>query len=196
MENPIGAYLDDYTRLEQPGVAVQLHELVRAYPWFTLGRYMHLRALRNIDPARYARALRQADVRLFVHPWPRLLLEELSCGQAAEYGLPQPGQDSGYRERPDTVSVIDEFLSHENAGERIAPPPETDEPQEDISAESVAEDGEIATETLAAIYLAQGRADRAVEIYYKLSLKYPEKSAYFADLIADVRARGGNGSNF
>lgn len=48
--------------------------------------------------------------------------------------------------------------------------------QEDISAASVADDGQIATETLAEIYLAQGLPDRAIEIYSKLSLKYPEKA--------------------
>lgn len=194
MENPIGAYLDDYTLLDGPGVAAQLHELVRAYPWFTLGRYMELRSLRESDAAGYARALRRTDVRLFVHPWPRLLLDETSGDDEAGHGFSGPGYASDYTGRPDTVSVIDGFLSAANGGERIVPPPpEMAYPQEDISADSVAEDGEIATETLAGIYLAQGLPDRAVEIYYKLSLKYPEKSTYFANLIADVQRRFGNG---
>ena len=38
MENPIGAYLDDYARLDEPGVSLQLYDLVQTYPWFTLGR--------------------------------------------------------------------------------------------------------------------------------------------------------------
>lgn len=194
MENPIGAYLDDYTLLDGPGVAAQLHELVRAYPWFTLGRYMELRALRDSDAAAYARALRLADVRLFVHPYPRLLLDEASGYDEAGHGFSGPGYASDYMGRPDTVSVIDEFLNAANGGERIVPPPvQAEFTQEDISSGSVTEDGEIATETLAGIYLAQGLPDRAVEIYYKLSLKYPEKSTYFANLIADVQRRFGNG---
>lgn len=194
MENPIGAYLDDYTLLDGPGVAARLHELVRAYPWFTLGRYMELRSLREIDAAGYARALRRTDVRLFVHPWPRLLLDETSVYDEAGYDFSLTEFNSGYTEQPDTISVIDGFLSSVNDGERIVPPPvQAEYTQEDISADSVAEDGEIATETLAGIYLAQGLPDRAVEIYYKLSLKYPEKSTYFANLIADVHRRFGNG---
>ncbi|WP_417153682.1 hypothetical protein [Rikenella microfusus] len=199
MDNPIGAYLDDYSLLDGPGAAARLYDIVQAYPWFTLGRYMQLRSLRDSDPAGYSRVLRRADVRLFVHPWPRLLSDNapatgaplpFSCGMSPE-SYPETGYGA---QRPDTVSVIDEFLSNENAGERIAPPPpEAEGAQEDISAESVAEDGEIATETLAGIYLAQGLPDRAIEIYYKLSLKYPEKSVYFANLIADVRARCGIG---
>ncbi len=39
------------------------------------------------------------------------------------------------------------------------------------------------TETLAGIYLEQGYVDMAREIYSKLSLRYPEKSVYFAALI-------------
>lgn len=39
------------------------------------------------------------------------------------------------------------------------------------------------TETLAEIYAEQGYMEEAKEIYYKLSLRYPEKSVYFAALI-------------
>ena len=39
------------------------------------------------------------------------------------------------------------------------------------------------TETLARIYLEQDYAQKAIEIYSKLSLRYPEKSIYFASLI-------------
>lgn len=198
MENPIGPYLDDYTRLEQPGVALQLYELVLTYPWFTLGRYLQLRALRATDEAGYRRLLRQNDVRLFTHPWPGVLLDSsvslpdnvLWTNENAL--LPYTGGDTP--SQPDTVSIIDQFLSNDEYGERMMPAPSPEDyPQEDISVESVTDDGENATETLAAIYLNQGMPDRAIEIYYKLSLKYPEKSTYFADLIARVQSQYGLG---
>lgn len=198
MENPIGPYLDDYTRLEQPGVALQLYELVLTYPWFTLGRYLQLRALRATDEAGYRRLLRQNDVRLFTHPWPGVLLDSsvslpdnvLWTNENAL--LPYTGGDTP--SQPDMVSIIDQFLSNDELGERMMPAPSPEDyPQEDISVESVTDDGENATETLAAIYLNQGMPDRAIEIYYKLSLKYPEKSTYFADLIARVQSQYGLG---
>lgn len=43
------------------------------------------------------------------------------------------------------------------------------------------------TETLAEIYLKQGRYNRAIEIIEKLSLKFPKKNAYFANRIATIK---------
>ena len=43
------------------------------------------------------------------------------------------------------------------------------------------------TETLAKIFINQGYPERAIDIYTKLSLHYPEKSAYFASLIENLR---------
>ena len=45
------------------------------------------------------------------------------------------------------------------------------------------------TETLARIYLEQGYRDEAIDIYSKLSLRYPEKSVYFAALIDEINKK-------
>ena len=48
------------------------------------------------------------------------------------------------------------------------------------------EEFDLYTETLAQIYAEQGYYEQAKNIYSKLILAYPEKSAYFASLIQKI----------
>ena len=61
--------------------------------------------------------------------------------------------------------------------------------QPEVPAEPPADTEHFYTETLAKIYLEQGYQDEAVDIYSKLSLRYPEKSVYFAALIEEINKK-------
>lgn len=57
----------------------------------------------------------------------------------------------------------------------------------DLSQQSVRENEALVTETLAKVYLDQGLHNKAIKAYEILSLKYPQKSAFFADRIQKIR---------
>ena len=79
-----------------------------------------------------------------------------------------------------TDDIINTFLNQDNVrikiGEGIPEgPPET---QTNETSQN-----EVLTETLAHIYIKQGKFEKAIEIIRRLSLKYPKKNRYFADQI-------------
>jgi tetratricopeptide (TPR) repeat protein len=81
--------------------------------------------------------------------------------------------------------LIDKFIV---ANPRIEPHKDKSNiPADDISRLFVEEAGELVTETLARIYINQGYYSKAIDIYEKLSLKFPEKSSYFASQIEKVK---------
>ncbi len=78
--------------------------------------------------------------------------------------------------------LIDKFLE---TNPKIVPSKET--PIHNIAkAQAVQHDG-LMTETLARIYLEQKNYEKAIQSYKILSLKYPEKSGFFADQIKAVK---------
>lgn len=54
-------------------------------------------------------------------------------------------------------------------------------PDEELQRPEEVSNSEVLTETLARIYIKQGKYDKALEIIRRLSLKYPKKNRYFAD---------------
>ena len=80
--------------------------------------------------------------------------------------------------------LIDTFINTDKGRFtlRDVPLPADDTPQKASESEEVVEE-EYFTETLARIYIKQGRYSKALEIIRRLSLQVPKKNAYFADQI-------------
>jgi tetratricopeptide (TPR) repeat protein len=56
-----------------------------------------------------------------------------------------------------------------------------------LAERSLSENQELVTETLARLYIAQGHREKAIKMYQRLILKYPEKSANFAAEIEKLK---------
>lgn len=90
-----------------------------------------------------------------------------------------PAQDNRARR---SSTLINDFI--EKSPDRIVlqEDPQFTPEIPDNEQEEAIEEG-FFTETLAKIYIKQGRYEKAIEIIRKLSLNYPKKNSYFADQI-------------
>ena len=80
--------------------------------------------------------------------------------------------------------LIDSFINDDNGGFQLREEPEyRPEPEPATQNEENGVESEYFTETLARIYIKQGRYSKALEIIQRLSLQIPKKNAYFADQI-------------
>jgi len=95
-------------------------------------------------------------------------------GQEMPGEVPQmPGQD-----------LIDSFINDDKGKFVLSDTPEyRPEPQPEPEESENGVESEYFTETLARIYIKQGRYSKALEIIQRLSLQIPKKNAYFADQI-------------
>ena len=80
-------------------------------------------------------------------------------------------------------SIIDNFIQREP---QISRGKSKEYSLENLAAESLVDNEEFVTETLAEIYASQGNNSKAKRAFQLLSLKYPEKSIYFAARIKQL----------
>lgn len=180
----------------------ELNGVVNLYPWFGAARKELCRRMSELGEGAWSDE-RYADAALYMGSR-RIIAELAHKGHKADYSdvdvqeLLRSYIDDGVGEIRDERRVVvvggdyfsqqqyervrrdgdNVFASFAKAGEEGAAgqQPAT----EDRAAEDLAD---ICTETLAQIYAEQGYPAQAKQIYSRLSLRFPEKSSYFASLI-------------
>ena len=85
------------------------------------------------------------------------------------------------KENPKTT-IIDNFIRKNPKISKISK-----DPDKKATRIIEQEDAYLMTETLAKVYLEQKKYENAIKAYEILSLKYPEKSSFFADQIKRIR---------
>lgn len=172
-----------------------LKNLLEEFPYFQLGWLVYLKNLKAVNSPDYNSVLKQVAVRIsnrkLLYKYLNSEIPNKIVGQPLKSKL---GNRFAYQlenesEIENSDSLIDKFLSSNVGAIRRKI---TDEQQQEMSEEnkiiekSVEENNEIITETLANIYFQQKKYNKALDSYRKLSLKYPEKSVYFATRIEEI----------
>ena len=85
------------------------------------------------------------------------------------------------------IEIIDQFIKIQPSikGKVAAEVPTSQ--KEDLSGKSLIYGENIISETLAQILIKQGKKDKAIEVFKKLIWKFPQKKAYFAAQIEDLK---------
>lgn len=81
------------------------------------------------------------------------------------------------------LALIDRFI---DTNPKIVPKRENI-PNENLAKQQKFQKSELMTETLAKVYVEQQQYKKAIQAYKILSLKYPEKSSFFADRIKAIK---------
>ncbi|MEJ5994891.1 hypothetical protein WG904_10725 [Pedobacter sp. Du54] len=88
--------------------------------------------------------------------------------------------------KPKGIEIIDSFIKNDP---QIKAPKAEQINTENKAKKSAEDNYDLVSETLAAIYIEQMLYHKAIDTYQKLSLKFPEKSRYFADLIQSLEKK-------
>lgn len=203
-----------YPELLNQETLPELKELTERYPAFEGAWMLYLRNLKNINDVSFEQELINGAIRIQNRRKLYLLLHEQQKSEETaastsevenfdeKYDLFIPtvyqleplekNEEESLSEiarsiqnKPGKkVRLIDKFLE----AQPKMPPVKEDESTSPMDGKPAQEDlnEEFVTETLATIYAQQGYYKKALQIFEKLSLKYPEKSTYFAAQIEKV----------
>lgn len=183
-----------------------LDKIILKYPYFQTAQILLSRGLLNINSIRFNQQLKKSAAyalyreKLFhlitkennQNKRRKLVKENLDIGKPLKF---QDNESHSFSEWLTLLNVkkiqrkerksIDGILS--NNLQIIRNKKEAFFNANDAAKESLIENYELVTPTLARVYLEQGHYEKAISAYKKLILKYPEKNVFFASQIKLIR---------
>jgi hypothetical protein len=168
----------------------QLNEINLEFPYFQTSQILLCKGLHNTNSIRYKTQLRKTAA----HSASRRNLFQLinqknktKTEREKEYHsfmdwiLIVKAEKIDRSTNTNSEKIINTFIKNQpkiskNNNQKFFKPTE-------IGRKSIKENTDLITETLAKVYTKQKYYKKAISAYQKLSLKYPQKSSYFADQI-------------
>ncbi|MBO4371068.1 MAG: hypothetical protein J5808_06895 [Paludibacteraceae bacterium] len=162
-------------------------ELWKSHPYFAAAACLYLKKLHDKKDIRYAQIL--PHVALLSADRSRLQNYLKTLPIIAETAIPDyPIGDLQSEGSPSKdLDLIDDFINKDPHIRPITYDTTTPQTPDPVAQPAQPVTDGIFTESLAKIYVGQGQYEKAIRIFEKLNLNYPEKSAYFADQIAQIR---------
>jgi hypothetical protein len=112
--------------------------------------------------------------------------EEQGTEEKEDIKTPVQPKQKPIQKKEEQKSIIDKIIESNPGNIRLNPTQKFFTP-DNKAKESLFENEDLVTETLARIYALQGNTSKAVRAYEILSLRFPQKSAYFASLIENLK---------
>ena len=138
----------------------------------------------------YAKALQKAIAHRLEKHLPTFPHDSKPADSSFNVTTPQPKSTFSSWKKHFSASYVQERLDELRKALRLPKEPLPGDPADTIAQESIRENQSIATEPLAQVFLRQGQKQKAIEVYERLILIFPEKTAYFAAKIENIKNTG------
>ena len=180
----------------------KLENLIKDYPYFLEPKLYYLKTLKEKKSKKYDSELRKIAISIYDRSW---LFDWINLPWKTKKGnnktiekdisvkmnfidwinhIESNKLNNNKSESVDKkINLIETFINRPKKIEKE----DLDKGQDDISIKTITLENELITETLAKIYLKQKKYKKAMDAFKILSLKYPEKNAFFADQIKKIK---------
>ncbi len=185
MKENYATLIKNHAKKDQTGMN-DLKELIKKYPFCQSAQILYyLSILNNNKKNEVETKKQQAIAASYIND--RRILGVLS--RSIQSGTPFISESKNFikedkEEIKDANKIIEKFLKEQP---KINQPKKEKEYLEEQDTNSLVDNEDIISETLALVYEKQGYYEKAIKIYNKLSLKFPEKSSYFANQIQNLK---------
>ena len=194
-------FIDDFDLNSEENIQ-KLENLIKDYPYFLEPKLYYLKTLKEKKSKKYDSELRKIAISIYDRSWlfdwinlpwetkkdnNKTIEKDISVKMNFIDWINHIESNKLNNNKSESVdkkiNLIETFINRPNKIEKE----DLDKDQDDISIKTITLENELMTETLAKIYLKQKKYKKAMDAFKILSLKYPEKNAFFADQIKKIK---------